>query len=118
MDKKRVVITVVVLVVLVAVLWSASGWLSGVTGYGVLEDGKWSLAMCLGEKGSVMYGDSDCQVCDEQQELFGDAFAQITYVDCSSGGCEDLPSVPAWQIDGTVYYGVKTLEALKVLSRC
>ena len=107
-----------VLVVLVTVLYMTSGWLSEITGYGVLEDTKWNLAMCLGEKGAVMYGSSDCQVCAEQQELFGDAFSKITYVDCSVGGCDGLPGVPAWEIDGVVYYGVKTLDALKILSRC
>ncbi len=112
------VVALVVLVVLVVVLIGASGWLSWVTGYGVLEDGKWNLARCLGEKGAVMYGDADCQVCDEQQKLFGDSFSEIEYVDCSAGECEGLPGVPAWQIDGTVYYGVKGLDALKVLSRC
>lgn len=111
-------IAIVFLVALVAVLYVASGWLTGVTGYGVLEGGKWNLARCLGEKGAVMYGSSDCQVCDEQHKLFGDAFSQIEYVNCDEVSCDGLPGTPAWQIDGTVYYGVKTLEALKVLSRC
>ncbi len=41
-----------------------------------------SLALCLTQKGVIMYGTERCPHCQNQKKLFGDAFASIHYVDC------------------------------------
>ncbi len=41
-----------------------------------------SLALCLSQKGVIMYGTERCPHCQNQKKLFGDAFASIRYVDC------------------------------------
>ena len=40
------------------------------------------LALCLTQKGVIMYGTERCPHCQNQKKLFGDAFASIHYVDC------------------------------------
>lgn len=41
-----------------------------------------SLALCLTQKGVIMYGTERCPHCQNQKKLFGTAFASIHYVDC------------------------------------
>jgi len=41
-----------------------------------------SLALCLTQKGVIMYGTERCPHCQNQKKLFGDAFSSIHYVDC------------------------------------
>lgn len=44
--------------------------------------GPQSLALCLTQKGVIMYGTERCPHCQNQKKLFGDAFGSIHYVDC------------------------------------
>lgn len=43
-----------------------------------------SLALCLTQKGVIMYGTEWCPHCQNQKKLFGTAFASIHYVDCDA----------------------------------
>lgn len=45
-----------------------------------------SLALCLTQKGVIMYGTERCPHCQNQKKLFGSAFATIRYVDCDLHG--------------------------------
>lgn len=81
------------------------------------------LALCLKEKGVIMYGASWCPHCTEQKEIFGSAFANLTYVECTieKQKCtdENIQYLPTWKFpDGTAISRVIPLEELAALSGC
>lgn len=81
------------------------------------------LANCLEEKKVVMYGASWCPHCTEQKELFGPAFENVTYVECTleKQKCadENIQYLPTWKFpDGTEISRVIPLKELAVLSGC
>ena len=119
--KEKVILTFIVLVFLVAFLYLFSDWFSKATGYIVEDNPDNSLAKCLTERGAVLYGSNLCPNCKIQRNLFGiSAFKFLNYVECSDEPleCSNLRGVPAWRINGTIYYGIKTLEQLRALSGC
>ncbi|MEN9222437.1 MAG: vitamin K epoxide reductase family protein [Thermostichus sp. BF3_bins_97] len=84
------------------------------------------LAAHLRETGGTMYGAYWCPHCQDQKDLFGAAFAEVPYVECSPNGpgtpqaqeCNEagVNSYPTWVIDGRTYTGVRSLESLAVAS--
>ncbi len=81
------------------------------------------LALCLKEKGAVMYGTYWCPHCKKQKEMFGEAFKYINYVECTEvpQKCEEagIYGVPTWIFkNGTKLEGIQTLEKLKEVSGC
>lgn len=81
------------------------------------------LALCLKEKSVIMYGASWCLHCQEQKELFGPAFQNLTYVECTTEKqkCADagIQYLPTWKFpDGTEESGVLSLEKLAEKSGC
>ncbi len=84
-----------------------------------------SLATHLQETGAVMYGAYWCPFCAEQKEMFGDAAAELPYVECDPDGenpepercaAQDLEGYPSWEIDGELYTGMLSLQELAELS--
>jgi len=116
----KVIITFGILVFLIAFLYLFSDWFSKATGYIVGEDPDNYLAKCLTRTGVMLYVSKSCPDCDIQKSLFGNsAVSYLNYTDCGTGGsCRDLEGLPAWKINGTVYYGIKTLSHLRELSGC
>jgi len=107
--------------ILVAFLYFFSDWFSKATGYIVDEDPDNYLAKCLTDKGSVLYVSKSCPDCEIQKNLFGSsAIRYVNYTDCSVGesSCRELAGLPAWKLNGSVYYGVKTLTDLRGLTGC
>ncbi len=51
-----------------------------------------SLALCLAEKGWVMYGSITCSACRAQRKAFGKSFEHITEVECN-------PHIPNNQVE-------------------
>lgn len=45
-----------------------------------------ALAQCLTENGVIMYGSITCTVCAREREVFGDAFAYMTEIECNPRG--------------------------------
>ena len=43
---------------------------------------KEKLAICLTEKGWVIYGTSKCSACIEQKKAFGESWKHISYIEC------------------------------------
>jgi hypothetical protein len=87
------------------------------------EPGKYdSFAECLTENGVIVYGTEWCHVCQNQKALFGKSFSYINYKDCDSvkEECADagVEGYPTWQIDGTNYPGLQSLERLASLTDC
>lgn len=75
----------------------------------------------------TMYGAHWCPHCQDQKALFGQAFDQVPYVECSPNGgpgtpqaqiCRDkgITSYPTWIINGISYRGLRSLEELARLS--
>lgn len=83
------------------------------------------LAKHLGGLGATMYGSFKCPHCNEQKELFGEAFSNIRYVECHNRGDNANPSLclakgirryPTWEIEGKFYEGLIPLRELAVIS--
>lgn len=83
------------------------------------------LAKHLTATGAVMYGAWWCPHCNEQKELFGDAFKYVNYVECDPRGENPKPwlcrekgirGFPTWEIGGRMYEGLLPLEQLARLS--
>jgi uncharacterized membrane protein len=83
------------------------------------------LAMYMAEHGAVMYGSYKCPHCNQQKQMFGDAFKYIKYVECNPKGENANPSLclakgimnyPTWEIDGRFYEGAMPLEQLSAIS--
>lgn len=122
MEKRtRVVATFIMAVLLVMILYNFSDWFSKTTGYLVKDSPENDLAICLAKEGSKLYGSKTCPDCRKQKEIFGEiAFDFLNYIECSSNpqACSEIKSVPAWNISGNIYYGVKNLDELRILSGC
>ena len=86
-----------------------------------------NLASHLHHQDIKMYGASWCPHCAEQKMLFGSAFKDVPYVECSPYGgpgtpqapicaSEDIKSYPTWVYKGERIYGIQTLEELADLT--
>lgn len=84
-----------------------------------------ALVQHLAATGSTMYGAYWCPHCADQKAMFGDAVAQLPYVECADDGENAQPELcrtkgiqayPTWEINGQLYPGVKSLEDLAQLS--
>jgi glutaredoxin len=79
------------------------------------------VAKWIGEH-SVLYVQTGCSHCIDQENLFGINVKHLTIVDCINGEglqkCIDagIGATPTWIIDGQKYAGVQTIEKLKQLT--
>jgi len=83
------------------------------------------LARHLAATGVKLYGAYWCPHCTDQKEMFGKAAAQLPYIECDGRSPIGKPAVcaaakirgfPTWDIAGTRYEGVLSLEQLARLS--
>jgi hypothetical protein len=119
--RKKVMATFGFLVILISVLYLFTGWFSKTTGYGIENDPDIYLAKCLSDHGSKLYSSDNCPECKEQKRLFGSSAYNFVYtLDCSKdpSTCSNLKSIPAWHINGSFHYGVKSMNELRTLSGC
>src|SRR3989344_2783361 len=85
-------------------------------------------ATCLTDKGVTMYGAFWCSHCQNQKKMFGSAFSEVNYVECSlpSGKgqtqvCIDkgISGYPTWELgNGTRLEGEVSLAMLSKSSGC
>ena len=80
-------------------------------------------AQCLTDAGVKMYGTDWCHFCQDQKSRFGNkAFKLVDYVNCDFNQAEcnlaGVEGYPTWLINGEIYQGVQSLEALSSLSGC
>jgi len=77
------------------------------------------IAKWIGEH-SVLYIQTGCIHCEEQENLFGDNVKYLNIIDCliDTQACIDLgiEGTPTWIINGQKYTGVQTIEKLKELT--
>ncbi len=79
------------------------------------------LSKALSDKGVVMYGSYSDDLTKQQEKLFGDAFANIDYVECDAQGSHPNPdeciannvsTYPTWIYQEKSYSGVQSLADL------
>jgi parvulin-like peptidyl-prolyl isomerase len=79
-----------------------------------------SFATCVGGK-TTLYGTSWSQFFQEQQALFGDSFAKLTYIDCDTKphlcSAANIEKYPTWVI-GSERYGKLSLKQLSEFTGC
>jgi hypothetical protein len=108
MDKKNILILLgIVIIMIVSTI---------VFAFGPKPD-YYTLANCLTEKGIIMAGTDWCPACKSQREIFGDAFAKITYINCDNNNewctTNNIQAFPTWVFpDGTQEIGVKDFSTL------
>ena len=95
------------------------------SGYGVADSFQTGLAIYMGKNGAVMYGSYKCPHCNQQKQMFGNAFKYIKYVECNPTGENANPSLclakgimnyPTWEINGRFYEGAMPLDELASIS--
>jgi len=78
-------------------------------------------ARCIGNN-SVLYVQLGCSHCRTQENLFGESYKYINFVDCfyERQKCIDLniQATPTWVIKGEKYSGVQEINKLKELTGC
>ncbi len=78
------------------------------------------LAECIGN--SVMYSQTGCSHCKEQEDKFGENVKYLTIVNCLEEIDEcikfNITSTPTWIIKNKPYVGVLSLNKLKELTGC
>lgn len=65
---------------------------------------------CLRKSGAVMYGTGWCLHCQEQKDIFGEYFDDVSYVDCDydRAACDAarVRGYPTWKINNINYPGI------------
>jgi len=115
----KTMLTFFVLVILIFGMYMFTDWFSRTTGYVLGEDEKVKLAQCLSGKGVEFYVSNTCPLCDVQLKVFGEQASEfLNVIECSN--VEDCPEggVPAWKINGEIYYGPKSFKELSSLCGC
>lgn len=90
-----------------------------------------TFAKCLTEKGLVFYGAWWCPHCQNQKEMFGDAFQYVNYIECEKKPGQsrgqlveacvsaNIEGYPTWILpDGSRQTGEFPLESLSQISGC
>lgn len=74
-----------------------------------------ALAEHLGNTAVLYYSDS-CPHCHTQMAMFGTDVDKLNKINVQETPVENLEGVPAWKINGQIYYSVQSLERLAELS--
>lgn len=117
--ERRVLVTMIVLVGLIAGLYVFSAWFSKTTGYVLGEDEKIRIAQCLAANNTILYEGESCWECEQQKAILGEgAYKIIPKIQCNEGSCSGIAELPAWQIHDQFYYGKREFKELISLSNC
>ncbi len=121
-SSKYIIIGVIVLVIILAVVFLSKG------GKKYPREAIDSLAKCMTEKGTLMYGTFWCPKCAEQKKMFGSSFQFINYVECDARGENEqselciekkVEKYPDWQFpDNNRKVGILPFEELAAKSGC
>ena len=96
--------------------------------FGPSTEVKTKFANCLSDKEVTMFGAYWCPHCQQQKKMFGDAWDEINYVECSLPGGQGqteiciqagIQSYPTWEFaPGDRISGALTFEQLAAKSGC
>lgn len=122
-QKKKVFVTLVLLVVIVAGSWLVTKAITNFTGYSVNNPENINeFAKCLTEKNAELYVNAGCPHCAEQKAMFGDSLKYLKIIDCVDNPdlCleKEIRYVPTWIINENKEVGKKSFEELAELSGC
>lgn len=119
-QRTKVMMTFAILMFLMFGLYFFTDWFSKVTGYVLGEDEKVKIAQCLSNKEAVLYTSPNCIPCREyMKEWEGESTQYLNVVQCLSvEDCPDVNGVPAWRINGKLYYQEISFNQLKQISGC
>jgi hypothetical protein len=116
MNKNRIITIGVVLGILLiagAIIYSKT------VGFAVENTNSENVAKWIGEH-SVLYVQTGCVHCKEQEDLFGKNVKYLTMIDCLTDAqtCIDagIEATPTWIINEQKYVGVQSIEKLKELT--
>jgi len=80
-----------------------------------------TFAKCLASE-SIMYMQTGCHACKQQEDLFGDNYKYLSIVNCLEEPLKcavvEIEATPTWIINGQKYEGVQTIEKLKEVTGC
>ncbi len=118
---KKIWNTLVTILVVLIVAAIAFFVIYGKMGGNVVEPTPAEVAKYIGEH-AVLYVQTGCIHCKEQEDLFGENVRYLNIIDCFEEGnmqiCinEEIERTPTWVINGEKYEGVQTIEKLKELT--
>ena len=81
------------------------------------------VAKCIG-KNSILYVQTGCSHCKDQEDLFGNNTQYLNEIDCIKSDnmqkciSAGIQGTPTWIIKNKSYEGVQTIEKLKELTGC
>jgi hypothetical protein len=82
-----------------------------------------NVAKCIGQN-SVLYVQTGCSHCKDQEDLFGNNTQYLNEIDCIQADnmqkciSAEIQGTPTWVIKNQSYEGVQTIEKLKELTGC
>jgi hypothetical protein len=117
MNKKAIIITTIILVLLIAgiiVIYPKNPATPG-----KLDE----FAKCLRDKGVTMYGAYWCSHCQNEKKAFGDSFKFVPYVECTEDSQKcisaGVQNYPTWTFPaGRKFEGEQGLQKLSQISDC
>jgi len=112
------IIVGVALVAVVLLLWKP--WESNVS---TSSPELVAFGQCLAAKGATMYGAYSCRYCQNEKKTLGDAFKEVTYVECTkeTALCTEkkITGYPTWILaDGTRLEGEQGITGLARATGC
>jgi glutaredoxin len=116
--KKNTLATVIVILIVATVSFFV---IKGNMGGSAIEPTSAEVAEYIGQH-SVLYVQTGCVHCIEQEALFGSNVKYLNIVDCvTETGMQQcsiagIEGTPTWVINGQKYEGVQTIEKLKELT--
>ena len=118
--RKKALLTFGIAILLIVGLWIIASSITKYTGYAIQENFD-DFAKCLSEK-TILYVSETCPHCANQKAMFKDSIKYLNLVECSVEKelCleKNLEGVPAWEINGEIYYGVQDFEILSDITDC
>ncbi|MDP3027509.1 MAG: hypothetical protein Q8N63_07425 [Nanoarchaeota archaeon] len=122
--KKKILLILGVLILLIGIFYIVAFGVSFLTGKIISEDKSEIdlFAECLTNKNIKLYIRGGDSYCDSQKNEFGSSSKYLNIIDCANEPalCQEagVQGIPAWVIDGKVYYGNKNLEQISQISKC
>ena len=81
------------------------------------------VAKCIGQN-SLLYTQTGCSHCKDQEDLFGNNTQYLNIIDCLQDNnmqkciSANIEGTPTWIIKNQSYVGVQTIQRLKELTGC
>lgn len=115
---KQLIITIAIVILVVLLLLFVGRESAGNSGKNLD-----AFAQCLADKKITMHGEDTCAYCQKEEDLFGDSFRLVPYVECRREPqkclAQNITEFPTWVFpDGRRLTGLIGLEKLAQESGC